>query len=72
MVLGLPQSGTVTGCLVYNTFETRQNTITGGKSSAPAPKGGLAGADDFPSGPWSTLEYPGGDRSPERVPQGPE
>ena len=45
----------------------------GGKSSAPAPKGGLAGADDFPSGPWSTLEYPGGGPRPPRAgPQGPE
>ena len=46
------------------------NITTGGKSSAPAPKGGLAGADDFPSGPWSTLEYPGGPR-PRAGPPGP-
>ena len=54
--------------------ETKETTrYRGGKSSAPAPKGGLAGADDFPSGPWSTLEYPGGGPRPPRAgPQGPE
>ena len=48
----------------------KTSDTTGGKSSAPAPKGGLAGADDFPSGPWSTLEEPWGSGGPlERVPR---